>query len=127
VIYSPRSGSELAVRGRWDESPRLTQRLLRYADLIRLEAVPSRAAYELKELIREAGDVLSEEALVAEAMRILKRKEMKEAYREELAHWIRTKEHVERLAHELILARPFAEAMEQAGVPVESREVWDAH
>lgn len=63
---------------------------------------------------------------MAEALRILGRKEMKRAYREARA-WLRTGEDVRRLAEELILARPFAEALDQAGVPVESREVWDAH
>lgn len=89
--------------------------------------MPSRAAYELLALVREAGEALSGEALVAEALRILGRKEMKRAYREELEAWLRTGEDVRRLAEELILARPFAEALDQAGVPVESREVWDAH
>ncbi|MEN2981672.1 MAG: type III-B CRISPR-associated protein Cas10/Cmr2 [Thermus sp.] len=126
VAYSPRSGSELLVRGRWDETPRLTQRLLRYADLLRAGEVPSRAAYELKELLawREG---ISEEALVAEALRILGRKEMEKRYREELASWILKAQDVERLAQELILARPLAEALDQAGIPVENREVWDAH
>jgi len=127
VAYSPRSGAERLVRGRWDENPPLTRRLLRYADLLRAGEVPSRAAYELLALVREAGEALSGEALVAEALRILGRKEMKRAYREELEAWLRTGEDVRRLAEELILARPFAEALDQAGVPVESREVWDAH
>lgn len=128
VVYSPRSGAEVWARGRFDESPRLTQRLLRYADLLRLGEVPSRTAYELRELLRETGeDALSDEAVVAEALRILGRKEMGEGHRQELALWIRNRDDVKRLANELILARPFAEAMEQAAVPKEDREVWDAH
>ncbi|MGC8875554.1 type III-B CRISPR-associated protein Cas10/Cmr2 [Thermus sp.] len=127
VAYSPRSGSERMARGRWDEKPPLTRRLLRYADLQRAGEVPSRAAYELSALVREAGDALPDEALVAEALRILGRREMRQAYREELEAWLRTGEDVRRLAGELLLARPFAEALDQAGVPVESREVWDAH
>lgn len=127
VAYSPRSGTELMVRGRWDEDPRLTQRLCRYADLLRMGAIPSRAAYELRGLCLEAEGVLSEEALVAEALRILGRKEMKGAYREELSRWVRTGKDVKRLADELILARPFAEALEQARVPLENREVYGAH
>ncbi|APD10327.1 MULTISPECIES: type III-B CRISPR-associated protein Cas10/Cmr2 [Thermus] len=127
VVYSPRSGAEVWARGRWDETPRLTQRLLRYADLLRAGEVPSRAAYELRQLVQEAKGFLSDEALVAEALRLLGRKEMRPQYREELKSWLRTGRDVERLATELILARPFAEAMELAGLPVESREVWDAH
>ncbi|GAA6756803.1 type III-B CRISPR-associated protein Cas10/Cmr2 [Thermus thalpophilus] len=126
VVYSPRSGAEVWARGRFDETPRLTQRLLRYADLLRAGEVPSRAAYELRELLRHR-EALSEEALVADALRILRRKEIKASYREELSSWIRTAKDVERLATELILARPFAAALDQAGIPVESREVWDAH
>ncbi len=127
VAYSPRSGSERMARGRWDESPPLTRRLLRHADLLRAGEVPSKAAYELWALTQEAKGALSHEALVAEALRILGRKEMKRAHREELGAWLRTGEDVRRLAEELLLARPFAEALDQAGVPVESREVWDAH
>ncbi|MCX7850807.1 type III-B CRISPR-associated protein Cas10/Cmr2 [Thermus sp.] len=126
VAYSPRSGSELLVRGRWDETPRLTQRLLRYADLLRAGEVPSRAAHELRELLAWRKG-LSEEALVAEALRILGRKAMEKKYRQELSDWIQNARDVERLAQELILARPLAEALDQAGIPVESREVWDAH
>ncbi len=127
VAYSPRSGSERMARGRWDEDPPLTRRLLRYADLLRAGEVPSRAAYELWSLVQEVGTALPHEALVAEALRILGRKEMRQAYREELKAWLRTGEDVRRLAEELLLARPFAEALDQAGVPVESREVWRAH
>ncbi|KGQ21368.2 type III-B CRISPR-associated protein Cas10/Cmr2 [Thermus filiformis] len=131
VAYSPRSGSELVVRGRWDEEPRLTQRLLRYADLLRTETVPGRAAYELVELLRMEKDLpdhekpLLREALVAEARRILGRKQMEAGYREELSpsDWVGVK----RLAEGLLLARPFAEALEQAAVPAESLEVWRAH
>ena len=127
VAYGPRSGSERMVRGRWDEEPPLTRRLLRYADLLRAGEVPSRVAYELWALVQEVAGVLPDEALVAEALRILGRKEMKPGYREELGAWIRTARDVRRLAEELLLAQPFAEAMEQAGLPIESREVWDAH
>lgn len=85
ITYSPRSGSEITVRGRHDEDPRLTQRLYRYADLLRTEEVPTKAVYELWALLQEAEEFhLSEEALLAEARRILGRKAMEKAYREEL-------------------------------------------
>jgi CRISPR-associated protein Cmr2 len=115
------------VRGRWDEDPRLTRRLLRYADLLRAEEVPSRAGYELWALVQEVGEALPGEALVAEALRILGRRAMEPKYQEELGRWVQTGEDVRRLAEELLMARPFAEALDQAGVPVESQEVWDAH
>jgi CRISPR-associated protein Cmr2 len=127
VAYSPRSGSERMVRGRWDEDPRLTRRLLRYADLLRAGEVPSRAGYELWALVQEVGEAIPGEALVAEALRILGRRAMEPKYQEELGRWVQTGEDVRRLAEELLMARPFAEALDQAGVPVESREVWDAH
>ncbi|WP_234553981.1 type III-B CRISPR-associated protein Cas10/Cmr2 [Thermus caliditerrae] len=128
VAYSPRAGSELMVRGRWDEVPRLTQRLLRLADLLRLGEVPARVAYELWELAQEGEALrLPQEALMAEARRILGRKEMKRGHKEELARWLSGEGGVGRLAEELLLARPFAEALEQAAVPTERREVWDAH
>jgi len=128
VAYSPRSGSELTVRGRWDEAPRLTQRLYRYADLLRTDAVPAKAAYELWALLQEAEEFrLSEEALLAEARRILGRKAMEKAYQEELGLRLGGKTGVRRLTQELLLAQPLAEALEQAAVPVESLEVWRAH
>ena len=128
VAYSPRSGSELTVRGRWDEAPRLTPRLYRHADLLRTDAVPAKAAYELWALLQEAEEFrLSEEALLAEARRILGRKAMEKAYQEELGLRLGGKTGVRRLTQELLLAQPLAEALEQAAVPVESLEVWRAH
>ncbi len=128
VAYSPRSGSELIVRGRWDEEPRLTQRLYRYAGLLRTEEVPAKAAYELWALLQEAEEFrLSEEALLAEARRILGRKAMEKAYHEELRLRLGGKTGVGQLAQELLLAQPLAEALEQAAEPVESLEVWRAH
>lgn len=128
VAYSPRSGSELLVRGRWDEEPRLTQRLYRYADLLQTEEVPVKAAYELHALVKEAEKFhLSREALLAGARRILGRKAMEKAYQEELGLSLGGKEGVKRLAQELLLAQVFAEALEQAAVPVQNLEVWRAH
>ncbi len=124
VVYSPRSGGETWAWGRWDEAPRLTQRLLRYADLIRLDLIPNRVAYELAGLLQE-GMGLAEEALKAEALRVLGRKEMPRGYLEELKAGLDLG--LERLAQELLLARPLAQALEQAGVSPENLEVWHAH
>lgn len=128
VAYSPRSGSVRMVRGRWDEPPPLGQRLYRYADLLRLELIPAKAAYELEQLLTELGGVSGmEKALVLEARRILGRKEVQKAYREELGKLLGAPEDVDRLAGELIVARVLARAYEQAAVPKESPEVYDAH
>ncbi|GIW29301.1 MAG: type III-B CRISPR-associated protein Cas10/Cmr2 [Meiothermus sp.] len=128
VAYSPRSGSERMVRGRWDEETPLGRRLYRYADLLRMDSIPTKAAYELKHLLRELGGVSGmEEALVLEARRILGRKEMQKAYREELGKLLGTPEDVARLADELIVAKVLARAYEQAAIPKESLEVLDAH
>lgn len=127
VAFSPRSGSELLLRGRWDEQPALGQRLYRYQDLVRLEQIPSKAAYELKRLVAELSVAGMEEALVAEAKRILGRKEMQREYQQELDQRLHTPQDVAQLANELLLARALAKAYQLAGVPRESREVYDAH
>lgn len=116
------------VRGRWDEETPLGRRLYRYADLLRMDLIPTKAAYELKRLLRELDGVSGmEEALVLEAGRILGRKEMQKAYREELGKQLGTPEDVARLADELIVAKVLAKAYEQAAIPKESLEVLDAH
>ncbi|MBS3967040.1 MAG: type III-B CRISPR-associated protein Cas10/Cmr2 [Truepera sp.] len=127
VAYSPRSGSEQMVRGRWDENPALGRRLCRYQDLLRLEQIPAKAAYELKGLLAELSKVAGmEQAVVLEARRILRHKEMQAAHRNELDN-LRGAGDVARLADELIIAKVLARAYEQAGVPQENREVYDAH
>lgn len=127
LAYSPRSGSERMVRGRWDEDPSLSKRLYRYQDLFRLEQIPTKAGYELKALLDELDGVVGmEKAVVLEAQRILKRKEIKPEYRRELDS-LQTPADVARLADELILAKVLARAYEQAGVPTENPEVYDAH
>lgn len=127
LAYSPRSGSERMVRGRWDEAPSLTQRLYRYQDLLRLEQIPTKAGYELKALLNELGGVVGmEKAVVLEAQRILGRKQIKPQYRQEL-DTLQTPADVARLADELILARVLARAYQQAGVPTENPEVYHAH
>jgi CRISPR-associated protein Cmr2 len=128
VAYSPRSGSERMLRGRWDESPTLVQRLYRYQDLLRLELIPAKAAYELKQLLIELGGVEGvHKAVVLEARRILGRKQMKDEYRKELDRLLQTPEDVVRLAEELLMANVLSRAYEQAGVSKENREVYDAH
>jgi CRISPR-associated protein Cmr2 len=128
VAYSPRSGSERMLRGRWDDSSTLVQRLYRYQDLLRLELIPAKAAYELRQLLIELGGVEGvHKAVVLEARRILGRKQMKDEYRKELDRLLQTPEDVARLAEELLMASVLSRAYEQAGISKESREVYDAH
>lgn len=127
LAYSPRSGSERMVRGRWDEAPTLGRRLCRYQELLRLEQIPAKAAYELKALLIELGGAAElNEAVALEAKRILGRKEMKLAHRDELGS-LGSPQDVARLADELIIAKVVARAYEQAGIPIENWEVYDAH
>jgi CRISPR-associated protein Cmr2 len=128
LAYSPRSGSERMVRGRWDEQPTLGQRLYRYQDLLRLEQIPAKAGYELRGLLNELGEAEGlEKAVLLEARRILGRKEMAKAYRDELSAWLRSPEDVARLSDELIIAKVLARAYEQARIPKENPEVYHAH
>lgn len=128
LAYSPRSGSERMVRGRWDEQPTLGQRLYRYQDLLRLEQIPAKAGYELRGLLNELGEAEGlEKAVLLEARRILGRKEMAKAYRDELSAWLRSLEDVARLSDELIIAKVLARAYEQARIPKENSEVYHAH
>ena len=109
VLWSPRSGVETVVRGSWCEGPRpLDRRLSDFADWLRDDAIPARFAYELKEVSRVLAG--NGELLKQEAERILKRKEVRDQGLirdlQELIEAIGP----ERLADELIAARPFARA-----------------
>lgn len=80
VVIAPRSGAPLTLRGRWDDTvgevftdrPGLAARLDYWAEQF-VEALPGRAAYQLRELVREL--VLVPEALRYEAQRLVARKD----------------------------------------------------
>ncbi|WP_337845329.1 type III-B CRISPR-associated protein Cas10/Cmr2 [Thermus sp.] len=126
VVYSPRAGSELEAYGRFDQDPRLTRRLLRLVELYRLDALPSKVGYELWRLLQE-GKGLPEEALLAEARRILLRKDIPRAYRQELLARLEPPGDLETLANELLVARAFLPGYALARVPLEDWEVYRAH
>ncbi len=79
-------------------------------------------AYELEHLAREMEDVLPDEALRAEAIRILKRKresgggqEVKKEVITKMEQWLRDQKiPVSELAQEMIIANEFARAKAQA-------------
>ncbi len=109
VLWSPRSGVETVVQGPWCEGPRpLDRRLSDFADWLQEDTIPARFAYELKEASRILAG--NGELLKREAERILKRKEVRDQGLiqdlQELIEAIGP----ERLASELIVARPFARA-----------------
>ncbi|GIV92691.1 MAG: type III-B CRISPR-associated protein Cas10/Cmr2 [Chloroflexus sp.] len=114
IILSKRSGADTTISGGWDTD--FVDRLERWIELHRTDALPDGAAFELRDLYNRVGHVLPREALRAEAMRILQRKRAArgqiEIGQDDLAlfeHTI-TRHGVNVLANELIVAREFARA-----------------
>ncbi len=109
VLWSPRSGVETVVQGPWGEGPRpLDRRLSDFADWLQEDTIPARFAYELKEASRVLAG--NSELLKREAERILKRKEVKDQNLIQDLQKLIEAIGPERLADELIAARPFARA-----------------
>jgi CRISPR-associated protein Cmr2 len=113
-----RSGVERQVKGlRKALIERLKQMVTWWTDGTLSRGTP----YEFQELAQSLGDVLPQEALVAEAKRILGRKresrgqEVSEEVRKTIEEWL-TKDQVPlaQLAHEMIIAAEFADAKELA-------------
>lgn len=137
VTVSKRSGSDRTVKGSWNEmlpESALDHRLHRFVYLHLKDELPDGAAYELQDLaIRLAptsdspDDVLLQ-AQRAEAKRILKRKQpqrgkgvkLKDVVFKYLDNLIENaKLPIEALAEEVIVARLFADATDQAGITAE--------
>ncbi|WP_457637902.1 type III-B CRISPR-associated protein Cas10/Cmr2 [Oceanithermus sp.] len=118
VIFSPRSGAETVASGQWCASPPLNKRLETFARWLNQEQIPSGFAYELREaasVLLYAGNDQGKAVLAEEAERILKRKTIpQKAVVAEIQKLIQ-KIGPDRLANELIVARPFAKAMSLAG------------
>ncbi len=95
IVIAPRSGAPLVLRGRWDDTvgsvfadrPGLAARLTYWAGQFADEALPDRAAYQLRELARELA--LVPEALGYEAKRLVARKDrVGEEVRERIAGYL---------------------------------------
>lgn len=130
IILSKRSGVDKTIKGSWKDAARkpFDYRLIRFAQLHRDSDIPDGAAYELRELyLRLNCDKQKPEyntlqkAMREEAVRILGRKQVKNPQiLGELTGDIKNqKTSVEELANELIVAREFAKAFEQAGMKAE--------
>jgi CRISPR-associated protein Cmr2 len=124
ITVSKRGGVPFTVKGKWGK---IDKRLHWFTQLHLTEAIPDGAAYELRELahsFQTMPDSIRDSAMKDEAMRILKRKRVRD---EKLADEILNKlkemltnqdVKLEDLAHEIIAARTFAKAMNQAAVSV---------
>lgn len=138
VTVSKRSGADCSVVGRWGA---IDRRLDSFINLHREDLIPDRAAFELRDLAlrlqldenidRSAEDnKIIDNIIQIEAIRILQRKEtdrgkkpIRKDVLQELEKYIKQdKIPVKKLAEELIVARLFAESIEQSevglGIPV---------
>jgi len=125
ITYSPRSGVKTTVSGSWTEKPPINRRLTTFASWLNQEKVPKGFAHELRQLEQELKGLDEDhDILVKEAIRILKRKAIPKDCDNDteklLEQWISSFT-PGRIARELIVARPFAQAFKLAGItpPVE--------
>jgi CRISPR-associated protein Cmr2 len=72
IILEPHSGAEVAIRDRWENRP--DDRLKDWVELHLLDALPDKAAYDLRAAARELAQV-SSNLLELETRRILSRKQ----------------------------------------------------
>jgi CRISPR-associated protein Cmr2 len=127
ITVSKRSGSDRTVAGLWGVFER---QLNTFICLHRDNAIPDGAAYELFSLADTYGD-LPIEALQQEAIRILKRKrtskgeKVSDAVLQQMTDAVlktcKAREIVQ-LAHTLIIARMFADAMTLAQTPIREEQ-----
>lgn len=111
VLLSKRSGGETPVYGQWGV---FDTRLRTMVALHRTPgALPDGFAYELRELQRRLGDNM-DDAVCAEARRLLTRKQTNNMAQEALLKWLEGDAAPDRLSQELIVARVFADAEDQA-------------
>jgi CRISPR-associated protein Cmr2 len=131
ITVSKRSGVDRTIVG---DRTALCERLETMVALLRQDAIGKGAAYELQELHRVLGksEGLPPEAVVQEALRIVKRKResggakaIEKQTREQFEHWLRAdKVPVGELGQEMIVAEVFAKAADLAhGRPTAQREV----
>lgn len=125
IIVSKRSGADWLLKGSWDkqgESDPLSDRLNWLIYLLLANELPRGVGYELRDAARRLPEM--GEALRAEAMRIIGRKRRRggegrltKAVFAKLSEYLNDKTlSIEDLAYQIIGARPFADAMKQAGL-----------
>ncbi|MGZ5481488.1 MAG: type III-B CRISPR-associated protein Cas10/Cmr2 [Pyrinomonadaceae bacterium] len=124
IIVSKRSGVDWLVKGSWrdrrGDEKALDNRLNYFIYLYLKEAFPRGVGHEL----RDASLYLqgSDQALRAEALRIIKRKrtregKLKEVVFKKMEDYLNDPEFsIEELAYQIITARAFADAVRQAGI-----------
>lgn len=143
VTVSKRSGIDRTVKGSWREDApggSLYQRLNYFIYLHLSDELPDAAAYDLQDVasrLKPPADATDEEtqtlfrAQCAEAKRILKRKQSHHGKQMELADEVYEtlrgliEDHklpLDKLAEEIIVARLFAQALEQSGIEKEAKE-----
>ena len=119
IALNKRSGAERTIK---QKLPALIGRLQTMTQWWLDGTLSKGAAYELERLAREMGEVLDEEALRAEAIRILKRKresgggqEVRKEVIEKMEKWLKEQKlPLSELAQEMIIANEFARAKAQA-------------
>jgi CRISPR-associated protein Cmr2 len=131
VHLHKRGGSPVQVRSQWTD--RLDERLARYAELIRLEAIPSKLPYDLRKLAdlydKWPQDTLVQ-ALQTDVLRVIRDKQPKagRGHIKEIEKLVQTRltdaASLHRFSKELLIARQIATALRQAeGRAVATEEV----
>jgi CRISPR-associated protein Cmr2 len=127
ITLSKRSGADRTIKGKWGE---LDKRLGLLIDFSRQDAISAGTAYELQELSRVlSGTGIPPEGIVAEALRIVKRKResggeyrISEKVKEAFQLWLNQESiNPEELARQMIVAQVFAGAYDLAGIPKEEQ------
>lgn len=121
VHLHKRGGAPIKIASAWSEHP--DERLTRYAELIRQEAIPGKLPYDLRNLAEVYEDWTQDtlvQALRADVLRVIRDKQPRAGRRfmkeiEELVHSRLTDAvSLYRFAEELLVARQIAAAMNQA-------------
>ncbi len=133
IVLSKRSGADVTVRGRWGS---LDRRLQQFVTMHRLDALPDGAAFQLRDLAerltpKQGQPTLPPEAALAEAKRIIGRKQPRRGQDEKLADATRAAiddalssgdghalQVIRAVADEMIVARALARAADLAGKPL---------
>ncbi len=121
IIQSKRSGSDLAINGRWDafnNTPSLLDRLNEFVQAYNQQALSSRLAYQLRSIVNDCGDKLQwnnqgtarqpASPAAAEALRLICRKNIS---RDDALRLLSGQESLRHLSDELVVAHQFSRAM----------------